>query len=440
MRNRILWLAGLLVVLALVVSCGGAAPTTAPAKTTAAPPATTAAPKTAAATTAPASSAAPKTTAAKLPPNQWGWPKEISIATSSATGSDTLTANGFAPVMEKSTGMKVRIVPVSVSASRFYDSLTGVDDFSMMSLADVGKWYRGVGGSAAFEKPGSAIVFMAYDNPYAYYTAGNTDIKTIYDLKKKKGYKLGSTPANAGVYVEMHQAIPAFLGMTPEEANSWFQYVEFGSWDAFQRSAIEGKSDVAYTCAPAAVAVEIESNPVGLRILDLPATDAEGWKRYMSYEGLNYPGKCTMGIKTAMGRDVVIQPKVILARTSQDQDLVYKVTKWLMEYNADYKDTYMTCPRMTKEVTRQFLDMDGFPIAQGSVKYFKEIGIWTAADDVWNNQATELMNKYVKASADAFAAAKAKGIKIDMESKEWLALYNSFIKDLPAFTNRVSSK
>jgi len=85
---------------------------------------------------------------------------------------------------------------------------------------------------------------------------------------------------------------------------------------------------------------------------------------------------------------------------------------------------------------REYLDYAFFPVAEGTVRYLKEIGQWTAADDKWNNEAIALMDRWVKARNAALDEAKAKGVKIHWENKEYLDILGKHTKDIPVFRLR----
>jgi uncharacterized protein len=120
-----------------------------------------------------------------------------------------------------------------------------------------------------------------------------------------------------------------------------------------------------------------------------------------------------------------------------DQEMIYRISKWFHERFDDYKDVHAIAKRMSLEHMRKFLDNSPFPVAEGTVRYLKEIGQWTEADDAWNNAQIELMDRWVKARNAAIAEAKAKKIKIHWENQEYLNLIKKHAEGIPVFRTRL---
>ncbi len=71
------------------------------------------------------------------------------------------------------------------------------------------------------------------------------------------------------------------------------------------------------------------------------------------------------------------------------------------------------------------------PVHTGTIRYLREVGKWTEADDTWNTEAKTLVQRYVDAWTQASAAAKAKNIPIKAGDKSWEDLWASYVKDIP---------
>ena len=86
------------------------------------------------------------------------------------------------------------------------------------------------------------------DTPWGYVVAGDSEIQSLADLKKG-GVRVTEGMFSPPMSLTVTQALPAFLGMTPEAAAETITYVPASSYAENCRSVVEGKSDVAY-CAP----------------------------------------------------------------------------------------------------------------------------------------------------------------------------------------------
>jgi len=102
-----------------------------------------------------------------------------------------------------------------------------------------------------------------------------------------------------------------------------------------------------------------------------------------------------------------------------------------------FKEAFGTLHRARVEVFRGFLDSYSIPVAEGTVRYLKEIGQWTSGDDQWNQQAIELQNKYVEAWQAASAQAEKSGVEIDAENEKWIELWEFYTEPLDLFEMRL---
>ena len=80
------------------------------------------------------------------------------------------------------------------------------------------------------------------------------------------------------------------------------------------------------------------------------------------------------------------------------------------------------------------MDRAYVPIAEGTIKYFKELGMWTEADDARQEYNIKLIDKYAEAYSNCVAQAHADGVKIDTQNQNWLDYWEDFKaqQNLPA--------
>src|SRR4030043_1937080 len=105
-----------------------------------------------------------------------------------------------------------------------------------------------------------------------FYTAADSKINTIYDLKKG-GFKVAVAVSDPGEQAICEDGLPAFLGLTREEADKLITWVKLGSWGEQTKAAIEGTADVSCVPAASASAYECAASPRGIRALDMPLSD-----------------------------------------------------------------------------------------------------------------------------------------------------------------------
>ena len=70
------------------------------------------------------------------------------------------------------------------------------------------------------------------------------------------------------------------------------------------------------------------------------------------------------------------------------------------------------------------------PVHDGAIAYFKEIGLWTKADDARQEYNSKLMNWYCKIWGEAIARADARGIAVSSSSEDWMKLWADYKKEI----------
>ena len=162
----------------------------------------------------------------------------------------------------------------------------------------------------------------------------------------------------------------------------------------------------------------------------MPFSDKEGWERFLAWSPETPPGVSISGVKSALGIEMTNIPFVYNVTTENEGELAYHLTKWYHENYESYKALTPTTPDMSLEIFRTYLDTAIFPVAEGTTRYLREIGQWTAADDAWNKKAIEVDNKLVAIREAFHAEAKTKGL--NLESEEAAALWNDkYVPTLP---------
>ncbi len=418
-----------LVLATMVMSCSSkpAATTTPPAATTSKPAATTTAP---AATTAPATSKPAATTAAAFK-----WPSTLSVMTAAAGGMPYVVCAAWAPVLEKATGTKVRVMGETSVVRRYEKAiLEGGADIGVLSIGNEVQFYVGALGYQTQKIGEMQALWPTVDGVYFPMVRGDSDIKTIYDIKKKidAGQKVSvimnnvSPSCMAGTYGTL-----AFLGLKQSDVT----IVPVGGYPQSVTAVTEGKGDVCFWITPAGSdIVAAEASPQGIRWLSLPPEDTAGWARFQQYSP-NPPSKITLGSKGAIGMYGANGFWVNLVVPTMSEDLTYNLVKWWNENFNLYKDAHPNVLRMSVDNVRELINSSWTPFHPGAIKYLKEIGIWKAEDDAWNKTAIDIMKKIVDARNKALDEAKAKNIQVTADSKDYQALWDQYAKDLPPISS-----
>lgn len=371
-------------------------------------------------------------------PKEWKWPPALRIAAGGMEGSVYAPTVAWAQVMEKMTEMKVRAIPESSEAMTARWLKEGRVDIQLSASSSVAEYFMVGGGQYATRDGGPfqlGYVYIADMADRGYIVRGDSNIKTIYDLKP--GVRVAVYTAVPATVAQVH-ALLAWVKLDPKDV----VFVPFGTYGANIKSVAEGKADVAFASAMAPASVEAEAGPHGIRWLELPPGDREGYKRALAHRPTMVLGKIKGGVKSAIGVNSFIAPFGAFVRADTDPELIYHLVKWLDEKFDAYKDKHDACKRMHIDNLKQTLDNLPIPAHEGVVRYLKEKKMWTTENEVWNRYNIDLLTRYEKAYKEVIVKADEKNIKIDYKNKEWIGLWENYKKELglPAFTMRIMAE
>ena len=365
------------------------------------------------------------------------WPPVIRVGTPGTQTSSFASSNGWAPKLQAAIGTSVRVIPED-SEVRRYVRFTENKEFEVdsVSIADVGFAIQGDGGYADKRAYPMRLLWHHNDTPWGFVVRGDSKFKTLYDLKQK-GVRVAVAQQSPPMIVAAQEALPAFLGWTKEEAKQNWVFVPAGSYAENCRTVTDGKADVSYVSPISSVTYEMEAHPKKIRWLPMPLTDKKGWKGWLKIRPTTIPTTLDWGVPSAIGVDAISSNFIYWTRPDVSQEMIYRLAKWFKESFDSYKNTHKVASRMSMEQLRSFLNFCPLPVAEGTVRYLKEIGQWTAADDKWNGEAIQLMDQWIKVRNAAMGEAKAKGVNLHWENKDYLNILNKHAAGIPPFVARV---
>lgn len=368
---------------------------------------------------------------------EYDWPRLLVIGTPGTSTGSFASTNGWGPTLQQETGTTVRIVPEDSEPMR-YRRLTDREDIaiSSVSASEMAAQTEGFGGYAAAKPLPQRILWHHNDTPWGFVVAGDSDIKSIDDIAKG-GVRVTSGVFSPVIVEVVTNALPGFIGMTPEEAAEKIEYVPASSYGENCRSVVEGKSDVAYCSPISSVLSEMEGAPGSIRWLSMDPDDKEAWGRFLDSRPMTIPTEISFGVKTAQGVDSMTSNFVYAVPATAEVDFAYNMAKWLHQSHDAYKGSHALATRMSVDLFREFLNSNPVPVHEGTVKYLREIGEWTEEDDAWNDAAIELMDKWIAARQEGMKQAMEQGVQIDFENEEFLAIMDKATEGLPAFRSRL---
>ena len=163
---------------------------------------------------------------------------------------------------------------------------------------------------------------------------------------------------------------------------------------------------------------QVESSPRGLRFFPAPVAEKENWARLLKHAPWFAPHTATAGV--GLSKDKPLEGAsygypILIAYESQSDQVVYDLVKLLHTKFDKYKDAHNSAIGFAMD--RQVFQWS-VPYHAGAVKYFKEIGVWAAADEAHNQKLLErqkvLAATWKKSGGDDYAAwmkARAAALK-----------------------------
>lgn len=322
-------------------------------------------------------------------PGQLAW---TAYGTGSA-GYNQSVAIGAA--LQEAAGVNLRVLPGKNDVARTEPLRQGKVDFS---ATGVGGSFMAQEGVFVFGKenwgPQRVRVLMANNGGavgLAVGVAGDIGVKEYSDLKGKRVAWVKGAPAlNVNV-----TAYLAYAGLTWDDVEK----VEFGGFGDSWKGLINGQVDAAFASTNSGRVYEAEAGPRGLLWPPIDPANAEGIARMREIAPFFATMNATVGA-TIDGTDGTPTAgyayPVLVAMDTQDADLVYNMTKAMVELYDGYKGN-------APGINGWALEKQDFawvaPYHDGAIKYFSEIGAW--------NDEAQAHNDNLIARQDALGAAWA---------------------------------
>src|SRR5690606_33993912 len=238
--------------------------------------------------------------------------------------------------LKNAYGINLRVLPGKNDISRNLVLREGKVQFSATGVGGAYLAQEGVfefGVRSWGPQPIRALLLNKADQSLSVAAAGDVGIKTIADLKGKRvAWVIGSPSLNQNI-----TALLAFAGLTWDDVEK----VEFGGYGASWEGILNNQADVAFTSSVAGHLYKLAASPRGLVHPIVPHDDEEGWKRLRAHAPFFVPVMATEGAD--MSKDKPVETAaypypILIAYADQKDDMVYNMTKAMVEAFDAYKD------------------------------------------------------------------------------------------------------
>lgn len=329
---------------------------------------------------------------------------------------------GMAYAIKEKAGMKMVPVPRETETGRFLSVRTREAELTFTTALSVSAPLAGIIDEFSTEAWGPQRMYRIWMGPNraGWVASAKSGIKTLYDVK---GKRVPLWPGSSGRVAT--DAMLAYAKLTWKDVKK----VECASFGGQIRAAKTGKTDLWWLGLYASYTIELAGKPNGARVVSIPPEDKEALNRMKHiapffsswyYKGL--PGE----VKEAWS---LSYPYVFYSYTWLPDDTAYLLTKAFWEGYDLYKNKHPELKYFTRKyaIDLKYLPKGYPPYHPGSVRFFKEIGVWTQGHQKWQELGLKLMDERAKAWEAAKREGKKKGIKIN--TKEWGDFWEEYQAD-----------
>ena len=318
----------------------------------------------------------------------WGveWPKDATVISPAPGASVHMVLVGFGKVVPKYTPIENWIVqPLGGPKVWLPMMKQGKCDFGNHSAADILNAFLGRG---LYEKMGPQAVRTVgagHDYMFMFWTTPSKNIHSIRDLKGKVAYiKLKANP----MFTEMAKNQLASAGLTFNDLKS---VLAFSSIKEAIRGLIEGRVDaILYPVVPGAV-MQINEAKEECVFVSLTKKQAKYVADHMEgYYIDDIPANDPRFRNKSAVPNAVCYQNAMFTSARMDSDIVYGVVKAIYDHSDEFANTHPAAKYWSLKHRPVSLAV---PYHEGSIRYFKEKGLWTAEAQAYQDK---MLNKQKK--------------------------------------------
>jgi TRAP transporter TAXI family solute receptor len=288
-------------------------------------------------------------------------------------------ASAIADAFGKEYGTRVRIQPSGTAVGRLQPLVSGRANYAFLATES----FFASEGLYEFGNrrwgPQNIRAVAGRPSTFGVPTAADANIQSISDLR---GKRVAFVAGNPSVNVKC-DAILAFGGLSRGDVEA----IMFPTHGAAMSSLVENRADATCTTTTASQLYELAESPRGIRWVDIPADDVEGWKRMDDVAPVFQPFAEHIGAglsKESPANMLAYRYPIVVTMANKSDEEVYAFVKALDETYGIYKDATSAIHRWKmSDAGTPPIDI---PFHTGAIRYLKEKGIWTDEMSAWNDK------------------------------------------------------
>jgi TRAP transporter TAXI family solute receptor len=283
--------------------------------------------------------------------------------------------------LKQKYNVSLRVLPGKNDVSRNLPIREGQVQFSANGVGGAYLAQEGVfefGAPAWGPQPIRGLMLNTSDQVLTVVAAKDANVRTVADLKGKRvAWVIGAPSLNQNI-----TAMLAFANLTWNDV----QKVEFGGFGPAMDGIINNQVDAAFTSSISGKAYQIAKSPRGLTYPVFPHSDKAGWARMNAVAPFFFPFMGTEGAELSKDKpaeSATYPYPILMTYASQDGDLVYNMTKAMVETYEMYKGA-------APGNSGWAVDRQNFawviPFHDGAIRFWKELGKWQPAHQAHNDK------------------------------------------------------
>ena len=287
-------------------------------------------------------------------------------------------ASAIADAFGKAYNTRIRIQPAGSAIGRLQPLVSGRADYAYLATES----FFATEGIYDFSErrwgPQDLRAVAGRPSTFGVPSAADANIHTLDDLR---GQRVAYVAGNPSVNVKC-DAILAFAGLRRDDVEA----VMFPTHGAAMSSLVEDRADATCTTTTASQLYELEESSRGIRWVDIPADDEEGWARMNQVAPVFQSFRETIGAglsEESPANMLAYRYPIIVAMADRDEEEVYQFIKSLDESYDLYRDA-------TAAIHRWAIEDSGvppidIPFHPGAIRYMQEKGLWSEEMQTWND-------------------------------------------------------
>lgn len=315
-------------------------------------------------------------------------------------------------ILQRQYAVNLRVIP-------------GRNDVSRLATLRAGRVHFSAGGSEAVyaqegilnfasriwgPQPIRALMSNYSDScSFTFAMASDSEVETISDIRGKRVTWVQGSPSLNNATA----ALLAYANLTWDDVTA----VEVGGYNASIDAVLNDRADMAGGACNSPPFLRMEASPRGLTFAQFPHNDVEAVKRvrdrlpwyvpHVAFEGPTIPEQ---GIEVFTSA----YPFLVGLDTSNEA-LAYSMVKIMHQHFEEYKNNAPGASGWTLD--RQKFEQIFVPFHPGAIRYYEEIGAWTAEAEA-NNKKNLLRQSVLKEAWDDFLHSAPEGY--DEFEEAWL--------------------